>query len=73
MVADSTGSSDPYCEVYVWCTDMPVCEHKWRTSTRLKTLNPQWGEEATMLLPHAGTAAPLLLHVIVFDCARCPL
>ncbi|XP_066055929.1 rasGAP-activating-like protein 1 [Chamaea fasciata] len=43
---DVSGSSDPYCVVKV---DNEVVA---RTATVWKSLNPFWGEEITLLLPH---------------------
>ena len=63
LVADSTGSSDPYCELYAWSSELPACEHQWRTATKLKTLDPRWNEEVTMRLPSARG----FVHVCVFD------
>ena len=62
--ADSCGTSDPYCEVCVWCRDNRSCEHMWRTATKLKTLDPTWDESAELPLTDARSA---LLHCLVFD------
>ena len=63
LVADSTGSSDPYCELYAWSPELPVCEHQWRTATKLKTLDPRWNEEVAMRLPSTRG----FIHLCVFD------
>jgi hypothetical protein len=60
---DASGTSDPYCEVRVWCRESPACEHMWRSATKLKTLEPAWDEQAEMALSHRGA----LLHCLVFD------
>ena len=50
QIADSNGSSDAYCEAFVWCPDDPSCAHMWRTRTMLRTLSPRWDEERSMKL-----------------------
>eukprot|EP00327_Prymnesium_parvum_P045867 CAMPEP_0205866586 /NCGR_PEP_ID=MMETSP1083-20121108/8494_1 /ASSEMBLY_ACC=CAM_ASM_000430 /TAXON_ID=97485 /ORGANISM="Prymnesium parvum, Strain Texoma1" /LENGTH=462 /DNA_ID=CAMNT_0053228591 /DNA_START=161 /DNA_END=1549 /DNA_ORIENTATION=+ len=60
---DSNGQSDPYCEAYVWCPGDQSCSHVWRTSTKLKTLNPKWNESQTVHL----TSMDAMLHLIAFD------
>lgn len=60
---DGNGQSDPYCEVHAWTMSDTSCSHVWRTATKLKTLDPKWGEGETMHF--TGTEA--MLHLIVFD------
>lgn len=60
---DTNGQSDPYCEAHAWCTDDPSCSHVWRTSTKLKTLNPKWDVSETMHFKSQDA----MLHLMVFD------
>jgi Ca2+-dependent lipid-binding protein len=63
---DANGSSDPYCEAHVWCPDDANCSHKWRTSTRLATLNPKWDEREVFTV----TTTNAFIHLLCFDWDR---
>ena len=69
LAADDTGSSDPYCDINVWCPEAQLtCEHMWRSETRMQTIVPKWDKIDWGRAPLTSERA--LLHLVCFDWDR---
>ena len=69
LAADANGTSDPYCDIHVWCPEaQPTCEHMWRSETCMQTLQPKWNKVDWGRAPLASKRA--LLHLVCFDWDR---
>ncbi|CAI2347755.1 unnamed protein product [Caenorhabditis sp. 36 PRJEB53466] len=61
---DSTGFSDPYCKVSL--TPITSKTHRAKTSTKKRTLNPEWNEQLQFVVPFKDLPKKTL-QIGVFD------
>ena len=66
MIADDTGFSDPYVDLFVWHPKKTACKHMWRSQTKMQTLNPTWDESRRVAL----LGKECVMHLVCFDWDR---